>query len=190
MTPTPNPARRALAAPLALGLVLAGCSAGDDAPEPEAADAASAAEAETVVEVELVDYAFVGLPDSVGTGTRLTVANRSEDELHELVAFALPADEDRPVEELAMLPPEELEGALGEPAAVLLAAPGGPQIPAVGDGTLSEPGRYAIVCFIPTGIEPQVYLDAAAEGGEGPPQVDGGGPPHLVHGMHAELEVS
>lgn len=192
MTPIPNRTRRAVVAPLALALALAGCSAGDDAPAPEAADATVAGTPDegASVEVELVDFAFVGLPDTVERGTRLAVSNGAESELHELVAFALPDDEDRPVEELVAVPPEELVGTLGEPAAVLLAAPGGPQIPAVGDGTLSEPGRYAIVCLIPTGVDPQVYLDAAAEGGEGPPQVDGGGPPHLVHGMHAELEVT
>ena len=58
----------------------------------------------------------------------------------------------------------------------------------VGDGTLDEPGRYAIMCFIPTGVAPDVYLEAAAESEEGPPDV-GGGPPHFVHGMHAELRI-
>jgi hypothetical protein len=93
------------------------------------------------------------------------------------------------VEELAGLSPGELMGALGEPTMVLLAEPaGGTTIPAVGDGTLSEPGRYAVMCFIPTGADPAEYLRVAAETEEGPPQVPGG-PPHFVHGMHAELLV-
>ncbi len=171
--------------PLVLLLALAaGCSSGDaTTAEPDPA----AAEAE-VVEVTLVDFAFEDLPGSVPAGTRFTVVNEAERELHELVAFRLSDDDERSVEELTALSPVELVEALGEPTTVLLAEPDGPVIPAVGDGTLDEPGRYAIMCFIPTGVEPAVYLEAAAETEEGPPQVDGG-PPHFVHGMYAELTV-
>jgi len=143
--------------------------------------------ADGVLEVGMVDYAFAGLPESVPAGTRLTVTNISEAELHEVVAFRLADDEERSVAELAGLPPDELLAALGEPHTVLLAAPGGPTIPAVGDGILAEPGRYALFCFIPTGADIDEYLTAAATS-DGPPQVDGG-PPHFVHGMHAELTV-
>ena len=38
-------------------------------------------------------------------------------------------------------------------AAVLLADPGGEQIAAIGDGVLSEPGRYLLLCAIPTGVD-------------------------------------
>jgi hypothetical protein len=140
------------------------------------------------VEVRLVDYGFEGLPDEVAPGTRLTVINEADAELHELVAFRLPDDEERSVHDLAMLPPEELGAIIGEPVAVLLAEPGGEMIPAVGDGTLAEPGRYAIMCFIPTGADPAEYLAAAADS-DGPPDV-AGGPPHFVHGMLAELTVT
>lgn len=144
--------------------------------------------AETV-EVTMVDYAFEGLAHSVAAGTRLTVVNRAPTELHEVVAFRLPDDEDRSVAELAGLAPGDLVATLGEPATVLLAAPGGPQISAVGDGTLAEPGRYAIMCFIPTGADVDEYLTAAADPDrEGPPRVEGG-PPHFVHGMYTELTV-
>jgi hypothetical protein len=61
-------------------------------------------------------------------------------------------------------------------------------IPAVGDGTLSEPGRYLILCSIPTGADPDEYLKAAAESQGGPPEVPGG-PPHLVNGMYGEIVV-
>lgn len=77
----------------------------------------------------------------------------------------------------------------GEPEAVLLARPGSDEtIPAVGDGTLTEPGRYVIACFIPQGADPDEYLNAAAESEGGPPDV-AGGPPHFVLGMQAELRV-
>ena len=74
------------------------------------------------------------------------------------------------------------------PVAVLLAAPGGEQIPAGGDGTLAEPGRYVLLCAIPTGAHVAEYLVAAATS-EGPPQVDGG-PPHFMNGMFAEITVT
>jgi hypothetical protein len=52
---------------------------------------------------------------------------------------------------------------------------------------LAEPGRYLLLCAIPTGADVQEYLDAAATS-DGPPQV-GGGPPHLVNGMVDDLVV-
>jgi hypothetical protein len=187
------------AVPLALAsALLSGCGGEEPAPGDDAAAApaptaeeASAAEdvtAPEVIEVEMIDFGYLDLPASVPAGTQLSVTNSSEAELHELVAFRLPDAEDRSVEELLELPPEELMPTLGEPATVLLAAPDGPQIAAVGDGTLTEPGRYAIVCFIPTGVEPDVYLEAAAASDGGPPQVDGG-PPHVMQGMYRELIV-
>ena len=44
------------------------------------------------------------------------------------------------------------------------------------------------MCSIPTGVAPAEYLAAAAQSGGEPPQV-AGGPPHLAHGMYAELTV-
>jgi hypothetical protein len=57
-----------------------------------------------------------------------------------------------------------------------------------GTGTLSEAGRYALICVIPTGADPDEYLAAAAASEGGPPDVEGG-PPHIVQGMFAELTV-
>lgn len=175
-------------------MLLTACSSGEEpvaeaAPDNDEAapDPEDAARTEPIT-VTMVDFGYENLPASVPVGTTLEVANAAEVELHELVAFRLADDDDRAVTDLLDLTPPELVGALGEPTMVLLAEPDGPQIPAVGDGTLTEPGRYAVLCFIPTGVEPGVYLRAAAETDEGPPQVEGG-PPHFVHGMHAELIV-
>ena len=143
-----------------------------------------------LVRVGLVDYAFGGLPASVPAGTRLSVTNTSETELHELLAFRLPDGEQRPLDELLRLAPEEFESIVGHPSMVLIARPGQDGVVALGDGTLTEPGRYVIMCAIPVGADPDEYLAAAAEAAESgqPPQV-AGGPPHFTQGMVAELSV-
>jgi hypothetical protein len=46
-----------------------------------------------------------------------------------------------------------------------------------------EPGRYAMVCFIPVGFTPEVAAEAAASGTE--PE----GAPHFTEGMIAEFTV-
>lgn len=150
---------------------------------PQDDDAGSAA---NVLAVEMDDFHYGDLPDEVPVGTRIEVSNASDTEIHEFVAFRLADDDDRLMADII----GDLEGLLtsGPPAAVLLAPPGGEQIAAVGDGTLSEPGRYVIVCVIPTGADPAEYLAAAAES-DGPPDVAGGAP-HVMNGMYAELTVS
>ena len=182
---------RATFAIAGLALVMAGCGS-DDAAEPAATvDTTAITSAELpVIEVEAVDYAFQNLPESVPAGTRFTLTNDANAELHEFVAIRLADDETRPVEEIVHLPEAELGAIIGAgpPATVLLAAPGGEQIAAVGDGTLTEPGRYLVFCSIPSGVAPEVYLDAAAASNGAPPQVEGG-PPHFAHGMFAELVV-
>lgn len=152
---------------------------------------ADAADEPSTVTVRAVDFGFEGLPDSVSAGTAFELVNTSSSELHELVAIRLPDDEDRAVAELVTLPPEQLAALFPLVETVLLTPPGqeSEQIAAVGDGTLTESGRYAIICAIPTGADPAEYLAAAAESDDGPPEVDGG-PPHLVHGMWGEVTVT
>ena len=170
----------------ATSLLLGAC--GDDG-----GDAASAAPAPTtvpapaVLAVTMSDFHYGDLPDAVPAGTRITVSNDSPSELHELVAVRLPDDEDRSAAEIVADDLGALFAAV-EPTAVLLAPPGGAQIAAVGDGTLEAPGRYLVVCVIPTGADPTEYLEAAATS-DGPPEV-AGGPPHVAHGMFAELTVT
>jgi len=193
--PAPRRARRSRrlgrVGALALVGVLALGACGSDADD-ASSSAGSPAETTTTaapvagtVEVHAVDYAFTQLPERVEAGAKLTLVNDAEDELHELVAFRLPDDEERSVADLVALPQAELEGLFGEsePAMVLLAKPGEPQIEAVGDGTLTEPGRYLVACSIPTGADPDELLAA-----DGPPPADAG-TPHYHHGMWAELEV-
>ena len=141
-----------------------------------------------VIEVTAVDYAFEGLPETIAAGTQISFTNSSEGEAHEFVAIRIPDEETRSVEELVALPPEESDAIFAgvEPATVILAAPGQTDVPGpvVGDGTINEPGRYAVVCFLPVGGDPAVVLDPNAEG---PPQSDA--PPHASQGMVAEVTV-
>lgn len=169
---------RATAIALGSIAVLALSACGDDA---------DAAIRDGVLTVTLSDFEFGGLPDEIPTGTRLTIENESAGELHELVAVRLADDDERPVSEI--IGDVEQLFSSGPPAAVLLAAPGGAQIDAVGDGTLTEPGRYVIVCSIPTGVDPELFLSAAGESDDGPPDVGATGAPHFEHGMYADLEV-
>lgn len=175
---------------LVLGLALAACGGDEVTTSTDAPTATTTTEPTgDIVEVELNDFEFIGLSESVPAGTRLAVVNHAESELHEMVVFKLAEGEQRSASELAGLDPLDLEATLGAPVTVLLAAPAGEQVAAVGDGTLNEPGKYVAFCFIPTGVDPQVYLEAVAQSQDGPPQIEGVGPPHFVHGMLADFDV-
>lgn len=159
-----------------------GAAAPDETPE-EDGDTEAPTDRGTVT-VTAVDWGFEGLPDSVPAGTKLSLSNEGE-EPHELVAMRIPDSETRPVSELVRLPEEELGAVFGEamPATVILSARGQTDTPGpvVGDGTLTEPGRYAIVCFLPVGADDSILES------EGPPESDA--PPHVSQGMFAELVV-
>ncbi len=173
-----------------------GDDAADDTTETSADTSSTSTEempAGETVEVTAEDYKFVGLPESVDVGTKLTLVNDSQAELHELVALQIPESETRSVEELVQLPEDQIEGIFGEamPAMVLVRAPGDAEmIAAVGDGTFSEPGRYAIICAIPVGADPAAMMAAMQEESEGPPTTAAGaGPPHFTQGMYTEVTV-
>lgn len=165
-----------------LALVLAACGdsdTGDTATQ-------SGDEGPPTIEVVGDDYLFDGLPDTIEAGTKLTFRNVADEELHEVVAIRLPDDETRTVGELFALPPEEFPEV--PPSAVIIAEAGQTGQVIVGDGVLTEPGRYVFFCAIPVGADPQEYLTAAATS-DGPPDV-AGGPPHFVEGMVAEVTVT
>jgi len=147
----------------------------------------SSSDAAAAVKVRATDYAFLDLPDRVASGTTFELSNTSGREAHELVAVRLPDDEERSIAQLVALPPEEFAPFMTEVRTVIVAGPRADGTAVVGDGTLDEPGRYALICIIPTGADPDEYLAKAATS-EGPPDVDRG-PPHIAKGMFAEITV-
>ncbi len=143
---------------------------------------------EGAVAITAADYAYEGVPDRIRVGSTVELVNDSQVEVHELVAIRLPDDEDRPVADLVELPPDDLAALFGGVETVLVAPPAEGGFVVEGTGELTEPGRYAFLCVIPTGADPQEYLAAAAEAEGGPPEVEGG-PPHIAQGMWAEVTV-
>jgi hypothetical protein len=184
------------AAVLTVSLLLVGVAAcsDDDGDEGAATTAApstapTTAPADDPIEVTAVDYAFEDLPEAIEAGTTLALRNQSAGEIHELVAMRLPDGEQRTADELVRLPEPELGALLADPPAlVLIASPADESFAALGDGTLGEPGRYLLLCFIPTGADPAAYLDALEANPGQPPSVPGG-PPHFTAGMYAEVTV-
>ncbi len=166
-----------------VGLVLGAAACGEE----DAADPVVGGPGETVT-VKAIDFAFVDLPDRVQAGTAFVLDNTSDAELHEFVALRLPDDESRTAQELVQLPPEELAQFFPLVETVVIAPPGETGFPVEGTGVLAEPGRYIIICAIPTGADPDEYLAAAAASDGGPPNV-AGGPPHFVQGMFGEVTV-
>lgn len=170
-------------------LVAAAC--GDDA-DPVTTGASS--DDRAAVTIRLSNYAFQDVPRTITSGTAIAVTNQSANEAHELTAWRLPDGETRSLAELQLLPPDEL-GALisGAPVLAIAARPNADGELFLGDGTLREPGRYLLICFIPTGADPDQVMTAmsaaASDPAAGPPQIEGG-PPHMAAGMIAEIGVT
>jgi plastocyanin len=136
------------------------------------------------------DYSFSGVPEVVASGAEFTFTNSSGAEVHEMVLVKVADVETRTIEELLELPEEE-SNTLVEFQGVLVALPGEEGANPEGPGssiTVTEPGRYALVCFIPQGADPAAVSEAMAGGGEGPPDM-GDGTPHALLGMWAEFQV-
>lgn len=192
--------KRYLLAGSLLALALTGC--GDDTPEEVAATATApdepmatsgpaAAEEDDPVEITAVDYAFEDVPESVAPGTELTLSNASTSEVHEMVIFHVDDDQTMPLDEIVRMAAEESDGPPPEWlqfAGFDVAMPGESGFAPEGPVVLDEPGRYLLLCLIPTGADPAAYEEAMASGASEAPQADGG-PPHVAQGMAAELVV-
>jgi hypothetical protein len=121
------------------------------------------------------DFEFEDVPDELEPGVALVRLTNEGDEFHEIAVFKIKDGEDRSIEDLLALPEEEAQE-LATAVGSTFAAPD-----KQGYTTIDlEPGRYGIVCFVPTGATP-----AALESGE----LDEEAPPHFTKGMHGEFEV-
>lgn len=192
--------RRFLAPAVALTLTLglAACGDSDSGDEgdgaagatPTSSSATGGSAGGETVDVTAVDYGFVGIPTTLAAGSELTLTNDSQGEVHEIALFALPEGETRSAQELLMLSEEEVGQVTGPPRGVSVALPGEEGRVVVGDLAVDEPGRYVMICAIPTGADPQAYRDllAAPPASDEPPDIPGG-PPHFVQGMVAEFTV-
>lgn len=199
---------RALAATAAAALILSACGDDDPAADPteteepssmdsEATDDATTPEpAGPTATVTAIDYGYPDVEAEYAAGTTIVLDNQSEAEVHEILAFRIKDDETRSVGELLGAGEEEF-GAAVEMRGVALAPPqsdstGLPAPPLV----LEQPGRYAFVCFIPTGAPPDEVMQAVAdfiEAGapeDGAPAYPETGPPHAANNMWAEVTVT
>jgi hypothetical protein len=126
------------------------------------------------VDVDGVDYAFAGLPESVDAG-RLALRFHNEsatEQPHEIVIVT--GTEGQTADELRELPMEELMQQARPVGLAFVDTPGASATTLID----LEPGSYLLICSLPV-----------AEGGEMP---EGDGPPtdtHATHGMVATLTV-
>jgi hypothetical protein len=138
------------------------------------------------IEATGIDYVFEDVPETTALGSGMTFQNGSDSEAHQLILMSLPEDEDRPVSELARLSPGELGSTLDHMVGISVAAPGEDGRRVTGELTFDEPGRYALLCLVPTGADPDEVMQAGHD--PRPPEIDGG-PPHAAEGMYAEVTV-
>jgi uncharacterized cupredoxin-like copper-binding protein len=123
------------------------------------------------VDVSAVDYGFEGLPDELSTGYTVVNFTNTGNEMHEMFALRYNDDTTETIDQLFELPEDEAFSKI-TPVNAAFAPPGASNTVS---WNLTEPGRYAIVCFIPVG---------SVDGAEGE------GPPHFTQGMIKEFTVS
>ena len=128
-----------------------------------------------VVDITATDHAFAGIPAVAEAGKTLIRITNQGTEYHEAVLQRISAGETRSVEEILAIP--EGSGDLLDYAGSAFAPPG------LGSWTVVDlvPGRYAAMCFIPTGATTEEEL----RGGQG----DDTAQLHHTQGMFAEMQV-
>lgn len=194
LRPGARRARRLLLVGLAVtALATVATTAGDDPAQhdgpinpcaPDAPADATALEGEpasstaTTVEVTAVDHEFEGVDDTYPDGDYgFQMTNRGR-EAHEMAVIRVKDGETRSVEELLELPDEEAEE-ITEYIGGTVACPGET---AEALGVQMTAGRYVMLCFIPTGLTPEVPSSEDA--------FEELGPPHFTEGMVSEIRVT
>jgi uncharacterized cupredoxin-like copper-binding protein len=122
-------------------------------------------------DVSAVDYGFEGLPDELSTGYTVVNFTNTGKEMHEMFALRYNDDTTETIDELFQLPEEEAFSKI-TPVNAAFAPPSESNTVS---WNLTEPGRYAIVCFVSVGT----IGDAEGEG-----------PPHFTQGMLHEFTVT
>jgi plastocyanin len=160
------------------------------------------------VEVTGVEYAFTGLPESVPVGTTLAFTNGGV-ELHEMVVNRIADGVEETFDELMALNESgvdlEAEGYIDAEYGnqMVLALPGQTAEDTI---TLDQEGRYVVLCYVPSGLEPAkleefgvdiTTLDENTDMAELPAEAQAyleevmtTGVPHLVNGMIQEFTVT
>jgi len=127
------------------------------------------------------DYRYDGVRANVDPGNAVLRLSNEGSEFHEAFVFRISDDVDLPVTELFALPEEEVRTMITEVGGAGFTAPGDEELAPV---NLEQPGRYAVVCFIPVGATLEAAEEFEASG------VEPDGPPHFTEGMLAEFEVA
>ena len=130
-----------------------------------------------VTPVTAREYEFEGDLDGLEAGMNGLGFENGGTELHEMVLFRINDDATESIDELLALPEEEAQGKVTD-AGGAFGFPGDTDTVFVD----LDPGRYAIVCFLPVGATPDNM--EALESGE-----FDDAPPHFTQGMFREFTV-
>jgi hypothetical protein len=129
----------------------------------------------TPVTITATEYSFAGTDAlEAGGAFAVTFVNDGK-ELHELHVARLADGEERPMEAILEDPmAEQSTASVGHS----FACPG--ETAEAAGVNLTEPGRYIVLCFIPTG----------ATADTDPAQFDSLGMPHAMNGMAVEIDIA
>lgn len=130
------------------------------------------------LDVTAVDYSFSGMPSEIAAGTYAIGFSNEGAEVHEMAVVRINDGVTETIHQLLELPEEEAMSKVGNVGGAFA-------FPGESDTTFVElaPGRYAVICFVPTGATPDMV--EALESGEFQ-----GGPPHFMEGMISEFTVT
>jgi uncharacterized cupredoxin-like copper-binding protein len=130
------------------------------------------------LDITAVDYEFEDVPDTFERGAAAVFLRNEGQEFHEAVFFRIADDETRPIEELLELPEEEAM----QVTQFVGAAFAGPGANGATSVQFDEPGRYAMLCFIPVGTTAEAMAEMS-------PDQEPEGPPHFTQGMWREFTI-
>ena len=123
------------------------------------------------IDISAVDYAFEGVPETIPAGIVTFNFSNDGEEVHEMLMVRY-KDESLTIDDLMKLSDKEAQKKL-----VFLGASFGPPGAEDSESKELEPGKYALLCFVPVGSTSEEEADKAK------------GPPHVARGMSAEFVV-